>query len=249
MRLLRSLLAAFFFVGFALGSVILGFLLFPVLAVCGDGAWARRWMRRLVRVTYRLFVGVGRVTGLFRVDLAPEDRKRLAAAKGCVVVANHLTLIDIIILIAHMGDTTAIAKSAAARNPFYSRIVRSAFLVNDDPEGVLREAGDLLAAGTNLVVFPEGTRTPTETRHRRLRRGAAQIALAAEVPVLPIRITCDPPVLAKGQPWYEVGARTIVYTLATETPILPRSPVEGRHAAAVALTAEIGAALFGPTAN
>ena len=246
---MRSSLAAFFFVGFAMGSVVLGFLLFPVLAVCGDGAWARRWMRRLVRVTYRLFVVAGRVAGLFRVVLSPEDRERLAAAKGCVVVANHLTLIDIIILIAHMGDTTAIAKSAAARNPFYSRIVRSAFLVNDDPEGVLHDADELLATGTNLVVFPEGTRTPAQTCQRRLRRGAAQIALAAAAPILPIRITCDPPVLAKGQPWYDVGTRTIVYALKAGMSIVPRSPANGRHAAAVALTEEIGAALFGSSAN
>ena len=75
------------------------------------------------------------------------------------------------------------------------------------------------------------------------------LAIAAAAPILPIRITCDPPVLAKGQPWYDVGTRTIVYALKAGMSIVPRSPANGRHAAAVALTEEIGAALFGSSAN
>ena len=247
MRLARSCLAGAFFVAFALGSLLLGFLLFPLLLACGGGTAGRRRMRALVRATYRLFVGAARLTGLFRVEMADADRRRLRELKGRVVVANHLTLIDIIILIAHLGDATAIAKSAAARNPFYARIVRAVFLVNDDPAGVLAEAGNLLRQGVNLIVFPEGTRTPAAATGRRLRRGAAQIAMAAGVPVLPVRLTCDPPVLAKGQPWHDVGERTIVYALEPldELPPPLAAASGGRHAAAVAFTARIGQALFG----
>ena len=244
MKLARSCLAAFFFVAFALGSLLLGLLLFPVVLLLGTGPTARRRMRALVRITYRLFVWAARVTGLFRVELSSEDRARLAVLKGCVVVSNHLTLIDIIILIAHLGDATAIAKSAAARNPFYARIVKSIFLVNDDPEGVLADAGELLRQGVNLIVFPEGTRTPADTVHRRLRRGAAQIALAAACPVWAIRLACDPPVLAKGQPWHDVGARTIVYSLRVLGEVPPPSAAGGRHAAAVAFTNQIEHVLF-----
>jgi len=247
LRLVRSCLAGFFFVAFALGSLLLGLLLFPVVLLLGTGPKARRRMRALVRVTYRLFVWAARVTGLFRVEISPEDRARLAGLKGCVVVSNHLTLIDIIILIAHLGDATAIAKSAAARNPFYARIVKSVFLVNDDPEGVLADAGELLRQGVNLIVFPEGTRTPSDAVHRRLRRGAAQIALAAECPVWAIRLACDPPVLAKGQPWHDVGARTIVYSLHVLGEVPPPSTAGGRHAAAVAFTNQIERVLFADT--
>ncbi len=247
MKLARSCLAAFFFVAFALGSLLLGLLLFPVVLLLGTGPTARRRMRALVRITYRLFVWAARVTGLFRVEISPEDRARLASLKGCVVVSNHLTLIDIIILIAHLGDATAIAKSAAARNPFYARVVKSVFLVNDDPEGVLADACELLRRGVNLIVFPEGTRTPVDAVYRRLRRGAAQIALTATCPVWAIRLTCDPPVLAKGQPWYDVGARTIVYSLRVLGEVPPPSTTGGRHAAAVTFTNQIGHMLFADT--
>ena len=245
MRFARSCLSGVFFAAFAFGSVLLGFLLFPILPLWGTGPSVQMRMRRLVRSTYRLFVWAARVTGLFRVEISPEDRRRLASLRGHVVVANHISLIDIIILVAYLGDSTAVAKSAAARNPFYSRIVRSAFLVNDDPEGVLARAGELVAQGVNMIVFPEGTRTPPDSSSRRLRRGAAQIALASGAPLQPVVIRCDPPVLAKGQPWHDVGDRTIVYTLKLKDAI-PAQPSSIRsHAAAVELTARICGSLFG----
>ena len=245
MRFARSCLAGFFFSAFALGSLVLGFLLFPALALSGNGSAARRRMRRLVRVTYRFFVWAARTTGLFRVEMSRADGERLASLKGHVIVANHISLIDIIILIAHLGDSTAIAKAAAARNPFYSRIVRAAFLVNDNPETVLDEAAKILAEGVNLIVFPEGTRMSPGAADRRLRRGAAQIALAADAPILPIVISCDPPVLGKGQPWHDVGARTITYTLAVGEKIAAQPASVRSHAAASELTARIGRSLFG----
>lgn len=256
-RLPRSLLGGCFFVFYGLGSLAIGGLLFPPLALVG----ARRAMRALVRAAWRLFVWGGRWTGLFRIIISPADRARLATVRGCVVVANHLTLIDIVVLMALLPDATAVAKAAARGNFFYSRIVRGMFLVNDDPLRVLEEAKKLLAQGVDLVVFPQGTRVPAGAPRRPLRRGAAQIALHAGVPVLPVRIACDPPVLAKGQPWYDLADRTIVWTLRVGNPIpvpinaagsaptdaascvSPAVPTTGTHAAAVALTETIRARL------
>ena len=233
MRFVRSCIAAAFFVSYGLGSLVIGGLLFPPLALFG----ARRTMRALVRASWRLFVWGMAAAGLLRIDLSPEDRHRLAMARGVVVAANHLTLIDICILMVLLPDATAIAKAAAGSNFFYSLIVRGVFLVNDDPQGVLEEARRLLSAGTSLVVFPEGTRTPAETPRRKLRRGAAQIALHAGVPVLPVFLEVNPPVLAKGQAWYDVADRTVVWRIRVREPIEGGKTVSGgTHAAAVALT-------------
>lgn len=235
-RLMRSGLAAAFFLAFGLGGLVIGCICFPLLAF-----FSQRRMRALVRASYRLFVGAARVTGLFRVSISAADRARFARTRGRVIVANHLTLIDIVILIATLPDSTSIAKAAAKRNFFYSQIVRRVFLVNDDPARALDEAQRLLAQGVNVIVFPEGTRTPADAPARKLRRGAAQIALHANVPLLPIRIACDPPVLAKGQPWHDVADRTIVWTLRALNEIsVSRPPAAcGTHTAAVALTKRI----------
>lgn len=240
-RFSRSCLAAAFFLSFGLGGLLIGCLCFPVLAFLGG-----RPMRSLVRSSYRLFVWAARLTGLFRVAISPEDRARLAGLRGRVVAANHLTLIDIVILIAFLPDSTSIAKAAARRNFFYSQIVRRIFLVNDDPMRTLDEAQSLLAQGVNIIVFPEGTRTPDAAPARKLKRGAAQIALHARVPIQPIRIDCDPPVLAKGQPWHDVADRTIVWTLRARDEIDVSRPSAGKgtHSAAVALTDAIYGTLW-----
>ena len=235
-RIPRSLLGGSFFVLYGLGSLLIGGVLFPPLRILG----ARRAMRALVRTSWRLFVWGGRWTGLFRVDVSQEDRARLATTRGCVVVANHLTLIDIVVLCVFLPDTTAIAKAAARSNFFYSLIVKGMFLVNDDPLRVMDEAGKILSEGVNLVVFPQGTRVPQSASSRPLRRGAAQIALHAGVPILPVVITCDPPVLAKEQHWYDLADRTIVWRLQLQD-LIPAAVAcpQGPHAAAVALTETI----------
>ncbi len=245
-RLPRSLLGGCFFALYGLGSLVVGGLLFPPLARAG----AHRAMRALVRASWRLFVWGGRRTGLFRIVISPADRARLAAARGCVVVANHPTLIDVVVLMSLLPDATAVAKAAARGNVFHSPIVRGMFLVNDDPLRVLEEAKKALAQGVDLVVFPQGTRVPAGAPRRPLHRGAAQIALHAGAPVLPVRIACDPPVLAKGQPWHDLADRTIVWTLRVGDTIPvptadaascvpPAAPAAGTHAAAVALTEAI----------
>ena len=244
-RLPRSALAAFFFLSFGLGGLVLGVVLFPLLLLLGLGRRSGRARRALVRFCYRLFVGAARVTGLFRVVASPEDRKRLASLHGCVVVANHTTLIDVVILLAILPDATAVAKAAAGRNFFYSRIVNGAFIVNNDPVGVLDAAKRLLSDGVNIVVFPEGTRTPPDAQERKLRRGAAQIALHAGTPVHCVRIASDPQVLAKGQPWWDVADRVITFSLSDMGELTAEnSSGEVFHSAAVTLTERIREKLF-----
>ena len=246
-RLPRSVVALLFFLAFGVGGLILGCILFPPLVLFG----ARRAMRALVRACYRLFVWAACMTGMMRVALSPEDRARFRAMRGRVVVASHPSLIDVVILLAYLPNATAVAKAAAGRNFFYSRVVNAAFLVNDDPRRVLDEAKDLLARGGNLVIFPEGTRTPADAPARKLHRGAAQIALHAGAPVPCVSVTCDPPVLAKGQPWWDVADRVIAFTLRVcgEIPVTAPEPGTVPHAAAVALTERIRALLFPPPAD
>jgi len=239
----RSLLSGICFVVFGVGSLVVGFGLFPPLIWLG----MPRAKRTLVRFSWWVFLGSMKVLRLVRIEISAADRARLAAVKGQVIVANHPTLIDIVILATLLPNATGIAKAAAGRNWFYSLIVKGMFLINDDPERVLVEAGELLAKGVNLVVFPEGTRTPVEAPEHRLHRGAAQIAMRTGAPMLPVRIVCTPPVLAKGQPWYDVAERTVEWriTVGDEIPVAAFPTGGATRANAVALTDQIRQSLFG----
>ena len=66
--------------------------------------------------------------------------------------------------------------------------------------------------GHSLVIFPEGTRSPAYGLYT-FSRGAAQIALRTGVSIVLIVVTCDPPTLLKGQPWYAVPACPIRFKL------------------------------------
>ena len=207
-RVARGFLSAGFFAVFALGSLVIGLVAFPVISVFSGKGLAERRRRSLVRMSYRL---------------------ALKDARACVIAANHISLIDVVILIATLGDSSAIAKDGAARNPFYGFIVRSAFIPGGDTARVLEEASRLLAAGVNVIVFPEGTRSgaPTPSK-KRLKRGAARIAAASGAKVLPVRLSCSESVLGKGQPFWDVGERTLVWRLEASDPIDPSHFPPGR---------------------
>ena len=205
-RLLRSLLCAAFFTAFGLGSLLFSvFLLLPV---------SRPVARGVQHALFSLFVWLGKVTRLFVVEATPEDRARFKGFRGSVIVSNHITLIDFVILVSLLGDTVCVTKEAVGRNPFMRIIARKILVVNTGTEDVLRQSRQYLEEGVNVLVFPEGTRTPATDAEHVFRRGAAHLALAAGAPVETLFIACDPPVLGKCQPWWEVGDRTIRYSFA-----------------------------------
>ena len=216
-RLLRSLLCAAFFTAFGLGSLLFSvFLLLPV---------SRSVARGVQHALFSLFVWLAKVTRLFVVEATPEDRARFKGFRGSVIVSNHISLIDFVILVSLLGDTVCVTKEAVGRNPFMRIIARKILVVNTGTEDVLRQSRQYLEEGVNVLVFPEGTRTPATDAEHVFRRGAAHLALAAGVPVETLFIACDPPVLGKHQPWWEVGDRTIRYSFAYRGRIAASSAV------------------------
>lgn len=237
-RFARGLLSGLFFLAYGVSSL--------VFTLLGVPFWCpARGVRAFVRGSYRFFVFMARVTGLFRVVLSPGDRRTLAACRGRVVVMNHLSLIDFIVLMAQLPDSSCVVKGGVRRNIFLRAVAKSVFLLNDgDTVETLAQATSLLRAGVNIIVFPEGTRMSADSPKRRLHRGAARLALAAGTEILPVRLDLDPPVLAKGQPWWDVGDHTIAYALRVQEPIHSEGACD--HVHAQALTRMIAARLFPP---
>ena len=241
-RVLRSLVSGMFFAAFGAGGLLVGLLVLPVAALSGPGEGRGRRMRSAVRAAYRLFVWAARLVRLFRVE--SSDIEAIRSIRGRVVAANHLTLIDIVVLMSILPDSTCVVKGAVASNPFLRWVVRPLYLVRgDDTEKLLAAATSLLRQGVNVVVFPEGTRIPADAPEHRLNRGFARMALAASVPIAPIRISCDPPVLAKNQPWYDVADREVLFTVDALGEINADGP--STHAAAVSLAEAARCAIFG----
>jgi 1-acyl-sn-glycerol-3-phosphate acyltransferase len=170
-----------------------------------------------------------------------EGAERLTSP-GSLVVANHPTLIDVVALIAYMPQADCVVKQANFDNPFMRGMLRGAgYLPNSAGPKLVEECVRRLRSGRSLVLFPEGTRSP-EKGLGRMQRGAAHVALEAGCDLIPVVITCDPPALMKGVPWWIVPDRTFDLRLRVGEPLSLDELVarkESRAIAARALTARL----------
>ena len=81
----------------------------------------------------------------------------------------------------------------------------------------MAEALERLRDGMPVLIFPEGTRSP-EGGLRAFKRGAFEIAYRAGVPIVPLFIRCQPPVLSKEAPWYRAPRIPPRYTITRLVP-------------------------------
>lgn len=216
MRGIRSILAGFCFGVFGVGSLVFGAAL--VIFLTFWPAQNRRAAAVTVnRALWRMFAGLMILTGL--IGVRGRHLKSLRREHGAVIVANHPSLIDVVLLVALIPKPVCVVKSALGQNMWMRRIVHAAHLVNDlPPDVLLHQATDLLNKGYNILIFPQGTRSADRSV---FHRGAARLALAAGVSVRPVHIRVSPPILGKHQPWWAVSDHRVWYTLDVKGRINP----------------------------
>ncbi|MBI2769153.1 MAG: 1-acyl-sn-glycerol-3-phosphate acyltransferase [Burkholderiales bacterium] len=190
------------FACFGAGGVLLGLLGVPLLGLLvRDPAQRGRIAKRVISAAFRLFVTMMSRLGVMSYEVHGRDRLR---SGGLLILANHPTLIDVVLLMSFVERADCIVKGALAHNPFTRGPVRAAgFAFNDSGTGLVADCLASLRAGNNLIVFPEGTRTPA-SGGLHLQRGAARIAVHGELDITPVRIQCTPATLGKGDKWYRV---------------------------------------------
>jgi 1-acyl-sn-glycerol-3-phosphate acyltransferase len=187
------------FVAVGIGGVFV----FPVLNIVIRSRQQRTVIaRHVIRFAFRGIVGLMRVMGVFRCEISGLERLE---RQGLLILANHPTLIDIVFLMAFVKRADCIVKSRLWRNPFTRATVRAAAYVRNDGYGVqlIEDCVAAVRRGGNLIIFPEGTRTPASGSIT-LKRGAANIALRAPCNVTPVLIRCAPPMLVKGEKWWRL---------------------------------------------
>ncbi len=170
---------------FGLGGLILGLLVLPVLLVLPGGAERRRArMRGLVQLAFRLFVEI--MNGLRAISYEIHGRERLGRP-GQLIIANHPTLIDVVLIVAFTPAPTCVVKAALFRNPFMRRVLRAAGYIPNQPDrhddraggggparrGVPRDVpGGHSHAPRRTARFP-----PRRGQRRRTRRAGADAGL------------------------------------------------------------------------
>lgn len=199
------------FAVFGLGGLALRLLVFPLLQICvRDPLRQRALVRRTVQRSFAAFIGMMRLLGVLRYEI--HGRERLQR-DGLLVLANHPTLLDVVFLIAQMPEADCIVKSALLRNPFLrGPVLAAGYVFNDSGSGLIEDCVAAVRRGGRLVIFPEGTRT-RRGEPLKLQRGAAHVALRGGFDITPVRIRCTPMSLGKGDKWYRVPARRMLFSL------------------------------------
>lgn len=186
----------------------------------------------VVRAAWRLLTFFFVLTRLVRIE-----RGNLAPIAGSVIAASHPSLVDVVLLVSLVPRTLYVAKRALRRNPFLSAIVRATALPDDAtlPE----RAAAYLKDGWNVLIFPEGTRSPAEGGLQPLHRGAAQLALRTGAPLACVRIDVSRRSLGKGQKPWDVGDRVVTYSFGMDVIPPRRTETASLRSAAAKLTEEM----------
>ncbi len=123
-----------------------------------------------------------------------------------VVVANHQSMLDILLISRVPREMKWMAKESLFKLPWIGWM----FLLSGDipvrrgdagsGSAALRKAKAYLARGMSVMIFPEGTRSRTGTLGS-FKSGAFRLAIEAGVPVLPIAVSGTAAGYPKGSPW------------------------------------------------
>jgi 1-acyl-sn-glycerol-3-phosphate acyltransferase len=209
-RVKRTVQSAVGFGYFWVGGTAIGAIALPLASIGAKDELDR--VRRCQRVVQRLSRHYHRVVERLGVGTIDVDTYAAAVPKGpCVVVANHPTILDVVLFLAAHEHLCVVAKGELFRGPFVGPLLRSCGHIDAGDGGemegaaVIRAAMERLEAGFSVLIFPEGTRSPPEGMFQ-FKRGAFELATRAQVPLLPVFIRCDPPVLVKGVPWWKTLA-------------------------------------------
>lgn len=152
---------------------------------------ARRWARKVLKAA-----GVPVQTKGF--DRIPDD-------KPVVFVANHQSFFDILALGATLpGTFRFVAKKELAKVPIFGSSLKAAGHIYIDRQrqqsafGSYQKAAEVVKAGVSAVVFGEGTRSRTGNLLP-FKKGPFVLAIAAQVPVVPVYCAHTYGILPKGE--------------------------------------------------
>jgi 1-acyl-sn-glycerol-3-phosphate acyltransferase len=220
------------YITFGLGGLLCSLTILPLLQLWPTKPELRvARVQRLVSWMFRIFVAMLSFAGVIAVST--KNIEALQHAKRQIVIANHPTLVDVVVLISLMPNAGCIVKQGLWRNPFFRGVLASVgYIPNREVNWLLHDCLQVLNRDTNLIIFPEGTRTLTGNIVNSFARGAANIALRTQTDILPVVLRTDVAGLTKQQPWYQIPRQTINMSveIGTSIPYLRYDAQQGNEA-------------------
>ncbi len=199
---------------------VTAFVLYPLL----PGATGRRLGRAAISRGYRGYWRFTRPFGMLRLQADALDALRDEA--GLVIIANHPSLLDAMVIVARLPRAACVMKASLMLNPLLAAgALLARYIPNDSAHGMIRRAVTDLREGGQLVMFPEGTRT-TRAPINTFAPGFALIAKHARAPIQTVFIDTHSPYLSKGWPPWRLPPLPIEFSVRLGRRFEPRADHE-----------------------
>jgi 1-acyl-sn-glycerol-3-phosphate acyltransferase len=213
----------------------LGFVLFFAPFYLLAGVFAKEREKAFQALNSRFYRGF-----FFLVrNLMPEHRwhiqPEVMGIRSAVVVCNHRSYLDSILLISLYARHNTIVKSRLFDIPLFGSMLQWSGYIPSSAEGRFAEMmirrlegmDAFLAAGGNLIVFPEGTRS-RDGRIGPLNRGAFKIARRCRAPIKVLFVRNTDRMFRRGSFSFDTrGPNTIRLELIGEVEVDPGGEKRG----------------------
>jgi len=199
---------------FSLGGLVMTIFYFPVLSLLVRNIETRATVvQTTIHRCFKIYLTIIKTIGVCSINV--ENAEQLKGVTGTLIIANHPSLLDTVILMGQMDRAQCIVKHELWNNFFLGGVMRAAnYVRNDqDPTKMIDDCVAVLERGENLIIFPEGTRTRPDQILGKLQRGVANVALSSAAPILPVIIHCNHTTLAKGEPWYRIPPTKLAFNI------------------------------------
>lgn len=215
----RFFATLFGFILFGVAGVLFKIALLPYTLKSTKGDIKRQLeARRMIGKVWRFFVGYLQWSGVLSVRFNGLEK---LGRPGQLVLANHPSLLDVVLMVSHFPDPNVLVKKDLLNNPsMKSQIIASGYIPNDESMEMLEEIDAVFKSGQSMLIFPEGTRTGWDGQVK-MHRGAVSLGLRSASVITPVCIKMTPPNFKKGQPWYKIPPHKIHYEITVSDDILP----------------------------
>lgn len=172
---------------FGTGAVFLAIFVFPFIRLFASrkdkdfGITARAYVSHTFRWFLKILAGFG------GSRLVVEDRMTYRNIHGKIIVANHPSILDFVYIMSLVPNSTCIVRGSLTKTPL-AGVIKQAYITNStDFDELCAECKKVTDQGCNVIIFPEGTRTPRHGKNN-YKKGAARIALYCGCDVQPLFI-------------------------------------------------------------